>query len=211
MSEHDRLKIEIAQQIAQRIALDLNDWPTARLSVIDEMRRSYGKIPANAMPDSQMIESAVRECFALYAPDEHAGVLRHKRTWAKRILERLSAFDIYLTGAVLNGCATEESNICFALYTDDVKNLEASLFNLGIEFEAIDSLNAPGPEPLECLGFLVYDKVRHVTEGVRIDVYSVKDKSANPLKREPDRYQAPWESLGRIDLAKLVENAEFDD
>lgn len=211
MSQNERLKTEICQAIARRIALDCSDWQTARSSALEEMRHTFGKIPANAMPSSAEIESAVRQCFAIYAPKEHALVLARKRLWAKRILQKLSGLDIYLTGAVLNGCANEQSNICFALFTDDVKSVEVALLDAGIDFEVIEPLGGPMPEPLECLGFLIPDSENRVTEGVRIDLYETAAKACHPFKRQPDDWQQPWESQGRINLTKLIENANFDD
>ena len=211
MAQNNRLKTEICQQIAQRIALECSDWQTARQSTLESIADTMGKIPTNALPTASDIETAVRECFALFEPEEHARVLKHKRLWAKRILQRLSTFDIYLTGAVLNGCANAESNICFALFTDDVKSVEVALFDLGMDFEAIDPLGGPMPEPLESLGFLIHDREKHVTEGVRIDIYDLSAKSCHPFKRAPDAYQELWEATGRIDLEQLVKNMQFDD
>lgn len=211
MSQNDRLKTEIAQAIAQRIALDCCDWQTARASTLDDVRRSMGKIPADSMPSASEIESAVRQCFAIYEPEAHARVLAHKRLWAKRILEKLSSFDIYLTGAVLNGCANAESNICFALFTDDVKSVEVALMDAGIVFEVVDALGGPMPDPVECLGFLIRDRENRLTEGVRIDIYESCAKNCNPFKRAPDAYQQPWEASGRANLGKLLENVHFGD
>lgn len=211
MAQNSRLKTEICQQIAQRIALDGCDWQTARQNTLEAIAETMGKIPTNALPSSSEIETEVRACFALYSPEEHARTLTRKRLWAKRILQRLSSFDIYLAGAVLNGSATEQSNICFELFCDDVKSVEVALFDSGIDFQAIDPLGGQMPKPSECLGFLISDRKNRVTEGVRIDIYETYAKRFQPYKHKPDAFQQPWEAMGRISLDQLVKNMQFDD
>ncbi len=211
MTQNTRLRIEIAQKIASRIAWDCCPWSQARTDVLLDVTRTYGTLPASAVPDSHAIETAVREQFALYDPEAHQSLLQHKRRWALRIMRRLDALDIFLTGAVLNGCAHEDSNITFAVFNDDVKEVEIELMNQGIEFEAVDFPDGLTPAPLESLGFLVYDQAKHVTEGVRIDVFPVSSKRLNPYKKTPDPYQSEWETLGRINLTQLAENMHFND
>ena len=146
---------------------------------------------------------AVREHYAIFCPEEHAQVLARKRSLALALLESLSEFDAFLTGAVLNGCAHEESNIVLDVFCDDVKLVEAALIDRRIEFEPVNSPRSAMPEPLESLGALIFSPRTHEAEGVRFDVRASIDRSRNPFRRHPDAHQASWEAQGRINAAGL--------
>lgn len=203
MPDIDRLRLETAQRIAADIAENASDWAGARARVLDDLRATLGKVPANAIPSSAEIEAAVREHYAIFCPEEHAQVLARKRSLALALLESLSEFDAFLTGAVLNGCAHEESNIVLDIFCDDVKLVEAALIDRRIEFEPVDSPRSAMPEPLESLGALIFSPRTHEAEGVRFDVRASIDRSRNPFRRHPDAHQASWEAQGRINAADL--------
>lgn len=176
MPDIDRLRLETAQRIAADIAENASDWAGARARVLDDLRATLGKVPANTIPSSAEIEAAVREHYAIFCPEEHAQVLARKRSLALALLESLSEFDAFLTGAVLNGCAHEESNIVLDVFCDDVKLVEAAL---------------------------IFSPRTHEAEGVRFDVRASIDRSRNPFRRHPDAHQASWEAQGRINAACL--------
>ena len=98
MPDIDRLRLETAQRIAADIAENASDWAGARARVLDDLRATLGKVPANAIPSSAEIEAAVREHYAIFCPEEHAQVLARKRSLALALLESLSEFDAFLTG-----------------------------------------------------------------------------------------------------------------
>lgn len=203
MPDIERLRLQTAQRIAADIAENASDWASARARVLEDMRACLGLVPPNAIPSSAEIEAAVREHYAIFCPEEHARVLAHKRFLALSLLESLSDFDIFLTGAVLNGCAHEDSNIVLDVFCDDVKLFEAALIDRRIDFEPVDSPRSPMPEPLESLGALIFSRRTHAAEGVRFDVRASIDRGRNPFRRHPDAHQAPWEAQGRICAADL--------
>ena len=144
----------------------------------------------------------MRERHAVFNPEEHAALLKKRRLLALDVLERVFAgFDAWLTGAVLNGAATEESNIALAIFCDDVKSVEVALMNANLTFEAMESVAGPMPEPLETIAVLIPDGRERV--GCLIEVHSTKSIGINPFKREPDSHQKAWEAAGRITAAKL--------
>ncbi len=205
MSETDRLRKETARRIAADIAENASDWASARSRALEELREIFGLVPANAVPGAAEIESAVREHYAVFEPEEHARVLRKKRLLALSLLETLEEFDIFLTGAVLNGCAHADSNIVFDVFCDDVKHFEAALMDCGIEFEPVESPRSPMPDPLESLGALIAPRGAREAEGVRFDVRSSAERGRNPFKRKPDAHQLQWEAQGRISAKALRE------
>ncbi len=203
MPDFARLRLETAQRIAADIAENASDWAFARSRALDDIRRTLGAVPANAVPSSAEIESAVREHYAIFCPEEHAEQLRGKRLLALELLDALGDFDVYLTGAVLNGCAHADSNIVLDVFCDDVKRFEAALMDRGIAFEPVDAPRSAMGEPLESLGALIYPRRSRAAEGVRFDVRPTTDRGRNPFRRRPDARQRPWEAQGRISAQEL--------
>ena len=194
------LRREIAQAIAGLIVHDLTPWQTAREKILAE----YPKLPAGAVPDSAEIESAVRETWAVFAPEAHRVLLNNRRTSAYHLMTELfSELDVMLTGAVLNGAATPETNIRLEIFTDDVKEAELRLLNRGIEFDVLDTIDSRMPAPLEVLAFLDPGRSRRDPVGVIVEIHSPRSRGRNPYKNTPDAWQEAWEASGRINAINL--------
>ena len=203
MPDAQRLRIETAQRIAADIAENFSDWASARARALDELKSELGLIPAGAVPSSSEIESAVRAHYDLFSHAEHAELLKEKRLFALSLLQAFENVDIFLTGAVLNGCAHADSIIVLDVFTDDVKAFEAALIDHGIDFEPVESPHSALPDPLESLGALIYKRGSPTAEAVRFDLRPCSDRNRNPFRRKPDAYQQPWEAQGRISAQQL--------
>ena len=203
MPDAQRLRIETAQRIAADIAENFSDWASARARALDELKSELGIIPAGAVPSSSEIESAVRAHYDLFSHAEHAELLKEKRLFALSLLQAFENVDIFLTGAVLNGCAHADSIIVLDVFTDDVKAFEAALIDHGIDFEPVESPHSAMPDPLESLGALIYKRGSPTAEAVRFDLRPCSDRNRNPFRRKPDAYQQPWEAQGRISAQQL--------
>ena len=203
MPDAQRLRIETAQRIAADIAENFSDWASARARALDELKSELGLIPAGAVPSSSEIESVVRAHYDLFSHAEHAELLKEKRLFALSLLQAFENVDIFLTGAVLNGCAHADSIIVLDVFTDDVKAFEAALIDHGIDFEPVESPHSAMPDPLESLGALIYKRGSPTAEAVRFDLRPCSDRNRNPFRRKPDAYQQPWEAQGRISAQQL--------
>lgn len=203
MPDAQRLRIETAQRIAADIAENFSDWASARARALDELKSELGLIPVGAVPSSSEIESAVRAHYDLFSHAEHAELLKEKRLFALSLLQAFENVDIFLTGAVLNGCAHADSIIVLDVFTDDVKAFEAALIDHGIDFEPVESPHSAMPDPLESLGALIYKRGSPTAEAVRFDLRPCSDRNRNPFRRKPDAYQQPWEAQGRISAQQL--------
>ncbi len=194
------LRQELAQTIAGYIVHDLMPWQNAREKALE----GEGRLPADAMPNAAEIESAVRETWAVFAPEAHAALLRRRREAALRLMTDLfTNFDVTLTGAVLNGAATPESNIRLELFTDDVKAAEATLMDRGIDFDVLDTIDSRMPAPLEVLAFIDPASCRRDPTGVFVEVHSTKHRGRNPYQGSADEWQQAWEASGRITAQEL--------
>ena len=207
MPDAQRLRIETAQRIAADIAENFSDWASARARALDELKSELGLIPAGAVPSSSEIESAVRAHYDLFSHAEHAELLKEKRLFALSLLQAFENVDIFLTGAVLNGCAHADSIIVLDVFTDDVKSLLAVLMDEGFDLEALDPQASAFGRADESIGFVL--PWQGNMEAVRIDVLAPQLARSNPARGKKDDYQTEWEAEGRIsseNLRKFLEN-----
>lgn len=194
------LRAEIAQSIAGLIVHDLLPWQTAR----EKVAASYGRIPAGEMPSGEEIESAVRETWAIFDAKAHSALLRARRSAALRLLSTLLApFEGFLTGPVLNGAATPESNITLLVYTEDVKAVEVELLKRDLAFDVLETIDPRMPPPLEVLAFLDPESPPREPVGVLVEIRSPRERGRRPERRTPDAWQEDWEAAGRLDAAAL--------
>lgn len=128
-------------------------------------------------------------------------MLMSKRRLALHVLELLQEFDAFLTGAVLNGAATEDSPVCIEVFTDDVKAVLAALMDAGLSIEALDPRASAFSRAEESAGFIV--PWEGALLAVRIDILAPQWMHGNPTRRKADAYQQPWEASGRIRFEKL--------
>ena len=205
-NEPSRTRVELAQRIAAYIVDSGLSWPAARARAVEECGGPRS-LPGNSLPASDEIETAVRAHYALFAPEAHAQTLLTKRKLALAVLEHLQGFDAYLTGAVLNGAATEDSPICLEVFTDDVKSLLAVLMDEGFDLEALDPQASAFGRADESIGFVL--PWQGNMEAVRIDVLAPQLARSNPERGKKDNYQTECEAEGRIsseNLRKFLEN-----
>lgn len=206
VNESERLREELAQKIAGYIVDHGLDWTSARARAAEDFGDRH-ILRSNVMPSSEQIETAVRAHFDLFAPEAHRRTLHLKRTLALHILKLLKGFSAYLTGAVLNGAATEDSPVCIEVFTDDIKAILSVLMDEGFDIEALDPASSAFARATESVGFII--AWQQIPQIVRIDILEPQQRFHNPARRNHDIYQAEWEASGRIsieNLQKVIEN-----
>jgi hypothetical protein len=129
----DPLRREIAAAAARLIADGGLDYGTAKRKAVQQLLDGDAP-PRGAMPDNAEVDEALREHLALFDDDHPARVERMRRV-ALALMETLSDFTPYLTGAVWKGIVAEHAPIHLQLFHDDVKDVEIRLLNDGIDFE----------------------------------------------------------------------------
>lgn len=192
------LAMAIAHEIMQGAS-----WQEAREIVADYVESHHD------WPNAELIETTLRRELYLLEPD-HASILQHWRQLALYTMQRID-FPLYLTGSVLNGCATVYSNLRLAAFTDDSKSVEIALMQAGIDFEVIDPEPAK-PQAEIAYGWLVeipresifLKKDKHLRRaGIRLEVFRAKDLYTHRYKKTADEYQCDLEASGRINLNEL--------
>ena len=202
---------EAAAYAARLIVDERCSWSLARGRLARTLPRGC------PMPSSSEIESAVREHLALFCP-EHKRLLAALRAEAIAIMRRLedAGLEPWITGAVLNGAATEDSNITLECFSENAKEVEIALFDAGIPWEPVETICPVSLACEETLGWLHPVRPGSVLSGllpgaralgVTLDVLPEKSRGANPRRAQPDARQLPTEASGRLSaegLARLL-------
>jgi hypothetical protein len=132
----NRSELEIASSAARLIVDEGLDYDSAKRRAAREFSAN-GRAP---LPSSEQVEDAVREHIAIFCADTQPQELAALRALALRWMQRLSAFNPHLGGAVWRGTATRLSPVQIDLYADDGKAIELSLIDQRIAYE----VHSPG-------------------------------------------------------------------
>ena len=128
----NNLRRHIAYLAARLMAEEgVADYSTAK----NKAARQAGLGDASQLPDNSEIEDALREYQGLYQKDEQPGQLRRLREVAVKVMREFEEFRPALVGSVLNGTASQFSDINLQLFTDDEKVLMMFLINRRYRFE----------------------------------------------------------------------------
>ena len=128
----NNLRRHIAYLAARLMAEDgVADYATAK----QKAARAAGLGDAHQLPDNSEIEEALREYQELYQKDEQPARLRRLREVAVKVMREFEEFRPALVGSVLNGTASQFSDIDLQLFTDDEKALTMFLLNRRYRFE----------------------------------------------------------------------------
>lgn len=199
----DDLKVEIAAAAARLIAEEGFDYAGAKRKAA---RAILGDTdPRSALPDNALVESELRRYLSTFAADSHPPLLAAFRRLALEWMERLAAFNPHLTGAVLNGTATEHSDIHLDLFTDSAKDVEIFLLNQGFEFDVEDGEDGPGGA-VETLVFVARTPARSGLPprvGVHLDVHTVDAIRVPVRARSSEPGLHAVEAAGRASIGML--------
>jgi hypothetical protein len=209
MPADDDLRAEIAATAARLIAEEGCEYAQAKRRAVHEV---VGDGRTASVPDNGEVERELRRYLQLFEAQTHPRLLAGLRVLAVTTMERLAEFEPHLTGAVLNGTATQHSDIHLHLYVDSAKDVEVFLMNAGVEFDVDDGPRDERPQLLERLSFLLpaprdiglpaqADRI-----GVHLHVYprdAVRIASRHKADRALEPALHPVEASGRASLAAV--------
>lgn len=195
---------EIAVGAARLIADEGMDYASAKRRAARDVL-GEGTHVRGVLPDNELIEEELRRHLRLFGGAEHRALLVALRRHALHLMQRLEQFEPRLVGAVLNGTATEFSDLQLQLFSDDVKDVEIFLLNEGIDFDVEEGDPDPGG-PLERIQFvtqvLLAGGQRHRT-GVVLALHPSVAIRVAPRRRSPDTSLHPVEASGRASAGQL--------
>ncbi len=178
-TNYETLRAEIAAGAARLIAEDGADYGTAKRKAARQILGNT-KVRGDFMPDNAQIEEEVRLYNELFFGDTQPARLLQLRKLALQLMDDLEQFSPYLTGAVLNGTASEHSDIHLQLFADSAKDVEIFLLNRNVDFEVSETAHFKGHgEPVETVSFMWRN------EGIHLALYE-KDDLRGAIKSAPD-------------------------
>ena len=215
MAAHD-LRTELAATAARLIAEEGCEYAQAKRRAVQEILGEDAR--RSTMPDNQEVEHELRRYLKLFGGDQHRALLAEMRSVAAKTMQTLQEFDPHLIGAVLNGTATEHSDIHLQLFVDSAKDVELHLMNLGVDFDVNDG-DAEGDRPaaLERLNFVLPPTASPARGseriGVRLHIYArdairIAARHRRYVSSEEDMH--PIEAAGRANLdsvRRLIEES----
>ncbi len=203
------LRTEVAATAARLIAEEGCEYAQAKRRAVHEILGESAH-RRTLMPDNSEVEHELRRYLKLFGGSEHRVLLAALRNIAAETMQTLHEFDPHLIGAVLNGTATEHSDIHLQLFVDSAKDVELRLINLGIEFEVEDGASDERPAALERLSFVMPKasavESRHRIIGVSLHVFArdaIRVAARHRRDIAGDDEIHPIEAAGRANLAAL--------
>jgi hypothetical protein len=195
---------EIAVSAARLIADEGMDYSSAKRRAAREVLGDAANT-RGLLPDNEQVEEEVRRHLRLFGGAEHRTLLAALRRHALDLMQRLERFEPRLVGAVLNGTATEFSDIQLQLFIDDVKAVEIYLLNEGVDFEVDEGDEEPSG-PIERIRFLtevpIAGRGRRRT-GVVLGLHPSIALRVAPRHRSSDAELHPVEASGRAGIEQL--------
>jgi|LauGreDrversion4_2_1035121.scaffolds.fasta_scaffold65389_2 hypothetical protein len=161
-SDAELLRAEIAAAAARMIAEDGADYGTAKRKAA-RLILGNQRVRGDVLPDNAQIEAEVREYQALFQGDEQSQRLLHLRRLALEVMEKFEDFAPYVTGAVLNGTASEHSDIHLQLFAESSKDVAVFLLNAGMDYEVSETPHFRRPDrSVETLSFFWKHEIVHL-------------------------------------------------
>jgi predicted nucleotidyltransferase len=183
------LRKALAQEAARIMAEHgIEDFLQAKRKAADRL----GVNDVSVLPKNIEIEAALRAHQRLFGRESHDHSLREQRRIALKTMRVLAEFNPRLVGSVLNGTATEYSDINLHLFADASETVAIRLLDIGVphafyerrvKMDAERSVNYPALR-FEANGRTV-DATVFPIDGIRQSPYSPVD--GRPMKRADAR------------------------
>ncbi len=200
----DATAVQIAAAAARLIAEEGCDYALAKRKAVRAVLGESEGTRAQ-LPDNALIEAELRRYLQTFAADSQPAQLAALRRLALDWMNRLAEFNPHLVGAVLNGTATEHSDVHLHLFTDSAKDVEIALLNAGIEFEVEAGAGEPGG-PEEVLQFVVRTGRASglpARVGISLSVHASDAIRVAPRSRSTDPSLHAVEAAGRANIEML--------
>lgn len=139
----DHLRTAVAQEAARLMAEHgINDFLVAKRKAAER----YGVVDGSALPRNTEIEEALASYQRLFGGEQHASTLQEQREVALRAMRLLDRHEPRLVGAVLNGTATEHSDIQLHVFSDSPETVCLQLADRRYAYEVFERKLRMTPE-----------------------------------------------------------------
>ncbi len=198
------LRTQLAATAARLIAEEGCEYAQAKRRAVHEILGEGNR--RTTLPDNSEVEHELRRYLKLFGGESHRALVAELRRFAADTMQTLQEFDPHLIGAVLNGTATEHSDIHLHLFVDSAKDVELHLLSLGIDFDVEDGDSNERPAALERMSFVAPSASSRNLIGVRLHIYgrdAIRVAARNRRDTASEEDLHPIEAAGRANLAAL--------
>jgi hypothetical protein len=131
----DHLRSAVAQEAARLMAEHgINDFLVAKRKAAER----FGVADNALLPRNAEIEAALASYQRLFGGEQHSSSLQQQREVALQAMRLLERFEPRLVGAVLNGTATEYSDIQLHVFSDSPEAVYLQLADRRYEYEVFE-------------------------------------------------------------------------
>jgi hypothetical protein len=133
----------VAQEAARLMAEHgIQDFLVAKRKAAER----YGVVEGALLPKNAEIEAALASYQRLFGGEQHLSSLQQQREVALRAMQLLEKFEPRVVGAVLNGTATEHSDIQLHVFSDSPEAIYLQLSDRRYEYEVFERKVRMTPE-----------------------------------------------------------------
>jgi hypothetical protein len=131
----DHLRSAVAQEAARLMAEHgINDFFVAKRKAAER----YGVVEGALLPKNTEIEAALASYQRLFGGEQHTSSLQRQRQVALMAMRLLARFEARLVGPVLNGTATEYSDIQLHVFSDSAEAVYLELADRRYDYEVFE-------------------------------------------------------------------------
>jgi hypothetical protein len=183
-SRADQLRRALAQEAARIMSEQgIDDFLLAKRKAADRL----GVGDASVLPKNTEIEAALSEYHRLFGANDHPTSLARLRRVALQAMQLLKEFEPRLVGPVLNGTASEHSEINLHLFADQPESVSMRLIENGIPYDVAE--RRLRYEPTRVISYPAYRFVagKQPIDAVVFPIDGIRQSPASPVDGKPMR------------------------
>jgi len=180
----DHLRSAVAQEAARLMAEHgIQDFHLAKRKAAER----YGVVEGAFLPKNTEIEAALASYQRLFGGDQHATRVREQRRVALEAMRMLEKFEPRLVGAVLNGTATEHSDIQLHVFSDSPEAVYTHLMDRRYEYEVFERKARMAPERVIAVPSVRFELGSETVEAFVFPRDGIRQAPVSPVDGKPMR------------------------
>jgi len=180
----DHLRSAVAQEAARlMVEHGIQDFLVAKRKAAER----YGVVEGSFLPKNVEIEAAVAAHQRLFAGDRHTSSLQQQRRVAVKAMQLLAKFEPRLVGAVLNGTATEFTDIQLHVFSDTPETIYLHLMERRFDYEVFERKLRMTFERQITVPSVRFDMEDEVVEAFVFPTDGIRQAPISPVDGKPMR------------------------
>ncbi|MBK6673088.1 MAG: hypothetical protein IPG49_06205 [Proteobacteria bacterium] len=144
-------------------------------------------LKGRSCPRTPEIEAALASYQRLFGGDQHATSLREQRRVALEVMRMLEKFETRLVGAVLNGTATEHSDIQLHVFSDSPEAVYTHLMDRRFEYEVFERKVRMTAERVTAVPAVRFETGHDMVEAFVFPRDGIRQAPVSPVDGKPMR------------------------